>query len=32
MISYATWPGCVVATACLTVFSVELARGTRDGA
>jgi hypothetical protein len=29
MISYATWPGCVVATACLTVFSVALARGTR---
>jgi hypothetical protein len=29
MISYATWPGCVVVTACLTVFSVALARGTR---
>ena len=29
MISYATWPGCVVATACLTVLSVALARGTR---
>ena len=26
--SEATWPGCVVATACLAVFSVELARGT----
>ena len=29
MVSYATWPGCVVATACLTAFSVALARGTR---
>ncbi len=29
MISYATWPGCVLATAFLAVFSYELARGTR---
>ena len=29
MVSMATWPGCVVATACLAVFSYELARGTR---
>lgn len=28
VISSVTWPGCVVATACLTVFSVGLARGT----
>ena len=32
MTSMATWPGCVVATACLTVFSVALARGTRETA
>jgi hypothetical protein len=32
MVSYATWPGCVVATACFAVFSVALARGTRDQA
>ncbi len=29
MISDATWPGCVIATACRTVFSAVLARGTR---
>ena len=29
MISYATWPGCVIATACFAVFSVALARGTQ---
>jgi hypothetical protein len=28
--SAATWPGCVIATACFTVFSVALARGTRE--
>jgi hypothetical protein len=27
--SSVTWPGCLVATACFAVFSVELARGTR---
>jgi len=30
--SQATWPGCVVATACFGAFSVALARGTREGA
>ena len=30
--SAATWPGCVVATACFSVFSVALARGTGPGA
>ncbi len=29
MVSNATWPGCVVATACFVVLSVELWRGTR---
>jgi hypothetical protein len=29
MVSNATWPGCVVATACFAVLSVELWRGTR---
>jgi len=29
--SAATWPGCVVATACFAVFSIALARGTREG-
>ena len=32
MVSMATWPGCAVATACLAVFSYELARGTRRAA
>jgi len=32
IVSEATWPGCVVATACFAVFSVALARGTREAA
>lgn len=28
--SSVTWPGCLASTACFTVFSVALARGTRD--
>jgi hypothetical protein len=30
VVSSVTWPGCLVATACFAVFSVALARGTRD--